>query len=207
MIVVVKLIEKFQHFSQSKWCSAEELKLISKAGYLLSSATFTRNNEIDVFRRDCFPAHFTASAFIVDFQKNTTLLTHHKKLKIWIQLGGHADGDSDLLQGALREAYEESGLTKIEAVTSEIFDFDIHLIPENKKNHEPAHYHYDVRFLFHCADRPQFQISEESLDLSWVAIEKLETFNNNLTVQRMGKKFLQDRNFLSQQALQFSPTC
>ena len=56
----------------------------------------------------------------------TVLMTHHKKLNIWVQLGGHADGESDIAQVAMREAHEESGLDDLRLVTPEIFDIDIH---------------------------------------------------------------------------------
>ena len=62
---------------------------------------------------DCFNSkldtgHITGSAWILDYKKNSVLLTHHKKLNKWLQLGGHADGDSDILSVAEREA-EEGG--------------------------------------------------------------------------------------------------
>ena len=76
---------------------------------------------VDLFRRfiqhnrDCFErhlaeGHLTGSAWILDRSRTRALLTHHRKLDCWIQLGGHADGDSDLLRVAAREAREESGL-------------------------------------------------------------------------------------------------
>lgn len=73
------------------------------------------------------------------------LLTHHRKLGAWFQLGGHADGESDVSKVALQEALEESGLQDLELVGEHIFDIDIHLIPARKG--DPDHYHFDVRFL------------------------------------------------------------
>src|SRR5882724_8687217 len=81
----------------------------------------------DCLLRSCAPGHLTGSAWIVSPDRTRTLLTHHHKLDKWLQLGGHADGDGDLLAVALREAREEGGLTRLRPVSTEIFDFDRHL--------------------------------------------------------------------------------
>src|SRR3954463_9092998 len=95
----------------------------------------------DCLERSCVPGHLTGSAWIVSPDRSRTLLTHHLKLDKWLQLGGHADDDPDLLAVALREAREESGLTRLRVVSPAIFDFDRHLIPARKT--EPEHFHYD----------------------------------------------------------------
>src|SRR5436305_5487357 len=83
----------------------------------------------DCLLRSCVPGHLTGSAWIVSADRQRTLLTHHHKLDKWLQLGGHADGDGDLLAVALREAQEESGLTRLRPVATAIYDFDRHWIP------------------------------------------------------------------------------
>src|SRR3954469_5702412 len=86
----------------------------------------------DCLLRSCVPGHLTGSAWIVSPDRKRTLLTHHHKLDKWLQLGGHADGETDLLAAALREAHEESGLTRVRVVSPEIFDVDRHWIPARK---------------------------------------------------------------------------
>ena len=84
------------------------------------------------FERDCWePGHITGSAWVVDTQQSRVLLTHHRKLNIWVQLGGHSDGDTNTPEVALREAQEESGLPVLPLNTA-IFDLDIHEIPARK---------------------------------------------------------------------------
>ena len=83
----------------------------------------------DCLARSCVPGHLTGSAWVVTPDRSRTLLTHHLKLDKWLQLGGHADGDGDLLAVALREAREESGLTRIRALSADVFDLDRHWIP------------------------------------------------------------------------------
>jgi 8-oxo-dGTP pyrophosphatase MutT (NUDIX family) len=115
------------------------------------------------------------------------LLTHHKKLNRWLQLGGHADGDTDVLAVALREAREESGLDGIEIFSREIFDIDIHRIPPRGK--DPEHDHYDVRYVFRQLGRDAYTVSEESHDLAWVEIDGLERYTEEVSMLRMAEKW------------------
>src|SRR6478752_6000251 len=95
----------------------------------------------DVFERAHPPGHFTGSAWLVSADGRRVLLTHHRKLGLWLQLGGHADGDADLARVALREAEEESGLADL-VLESGVFDIDRHRIPA--RGADPEHWHYDV---------------------------------------------------------------
>jgi len=124
----------------------------------------------DCFSRELAVGHITGSAWILDSTSTRALLTHHKKLNIWVQLGGHADGDPNVEQVAYREAIEESGLDGLEFVDQELFDIDIHLIPS--RGHEAAHYHYDCRFLFRAVD-DHYTVSDESHDLLWVPLDDM----------------------------------
>jgi len=140
----------------------------------------------DCLLRSCLEGHLTASAWVVDATRTRTLLTHHRKLDRWLQLGGHVDGEADLLAAAFREVREESGLTRVRAVSPEIFDVDRHRIPARKT--EPEHWHFDVRFLIEAdADEP-LVISEESNDLAWVRIAELEKYSTEESLARMARK-------------------
>jgi 8-oxo-dGTP pyrophosphatase MutT (NUDIX family) len=138
--------------------------------------------------RACVPGHLTGSAWIVSPDRSRVLLTHHHKLDKWLQLGGHADGDADLLAVALREAQEESGLSRVRAISREIFDLDRHWIPEQKT--DPGHYHYDLRFLFEADPREPLMISNESKDLAWVELERVTSLNPEESIARMVRKTL-----------------
>jgi 8-oxo-dGTP pyrophosphatase MutT (NUDIX family) len=140
----------------------------------------------DCFERSLAIGHVTGSAWIVDRERTHTLLTHHRKLDKWLQLGGHADGDSDILSVALREAREESGLEAIQPVSEEIFDVDIHTIPA--RGAEPEHFHYDVRFLFEADRGAPLAVSEESRSLAWVALDRIAEWNAEESVLRMASK-------------------
>jgi 8-oxo-dGTP pyrophosphatase MutT (NUDIX family) len=140
----------------------------------------------DCFERSLQIGHVTGSAWIVDRDRSHTLLTHHGKLDKWLQLGGHADGESDILRVALREAEEESGITGIRAVSDAIFDVDIHLIPARRS--EPEHFHYDVRFLFEADRNVPLKITNESKDLQWVMLDQVEQLTREESVLRMVRK-------------------
>lgn len=142
----------------------------------------------DCLLRSCVPGHLTGSAWIVDAARTRTLLTHHRKLEKWLQLGGHADGESDLLGVALREAREESGLTRLRPVSTAIFDVDRHWIPPRKT--EPGHYHYDLRFMIEADPGEPLVVSNESKDLAWVEISRVTALNPEESMARMVRKTL-----------------
>ncbi len=137
----------------------------------------------DCFERSLSVGHVTGSAWILDRQRAFALLTHHRKLDKWLQPGGHADGDSDILRVAMREAREESGLEEIRPVSEDIFDVDIHAIPARKT--EPAHLHYDVRFLLEADRNAPLALSEESRSLRWVALDRIAQLNPEESIARM----------------------
>ena len=140
----------------------------------------------DCLLRSCVSGHLTGSAWIVGPDRSRVLLTHHLKLNKRLQLGGHADGESDLLAVALREAVEESGLMRIRSVSPEIFDVDRHWIPERKA--DPGHFHYDLRFLLEADPREPLSISSESYDLAWVELDRVTTLNPEESIARMVRK-------------------
>src|SRR5690242_1313295 len=141
-----------------------------------------------VFERSHAPGHFTGSAWLVSADGERVLLTHHRKLGRWLQLGGHADGDRDLARVALREAEEESGLRELVAEPG-IFDLDRHLIPA--RGSEPAHWHYDVRYVVRATGSEAFAVSEESLDLAWHSIQAIaQDPQVDESLRRMARRWL-----------------
>ena len=138
------------------------------------------------FDRELLIGHVTGSAWVIDKRGTKTLLTHHKKLNKWFQPGGHADGDSDIAAVAMREAQEETGLIDLEFVAGEIFDLDIHLIPERKD--EPENYHYGCRYLIRCAGDETYSVSDESNDLAWIQFSEIDQYTNEESILRMIKK-------------------
>jgi 8-oxo-dGTP pyrophosphatase MutT (NUDIX family) len=146
----------------------------------------------DCFERSLLIGHVTASAWVIDRQRSSALLTHHRKLNKWLQLGGHADGDPDVLAVAAREVREESGLAAIQPVSEQIFDIDIHTIPA--RGSEPEHLHYDVRFLLQADPRAPLTVSEESRSLMWVPLDRIGEFNAEESMLRVVVKIRRLQN-------------
>lgn len=138
--------------------------------------------------RTCLPGHLTGSAWILSPDRRRTLLTHHGKLDKWLQLGGHADGDPDLLAVALREAREESGLTGVRVVDPRLFDVDRHWIPA--RGSEPGHWHHDLRFMLEADPSMPLTVSDESKDLAWVDVASVPSLNPEESMARMVRKTL-----------------
>jgi 8-oxo-dGTP pyrophosphatase MutT (NUDIX family) len=139
-------------------------------------------------RRELQVGHLTGAAWLVDRAGTRVLLTHHRKLDRWLQLGGHADGDTDLAAVALREAHEESGLADL-VVEPQVFDLDRHWIPA--RGAEPGHWHYDVRFVVRATTTEAFVVSEESHALAWRAVTEVRDADGyDESLRRMASAWL-----------------
>lgn len=142
----------------------------------------------DCFERRLAAGHVTGSAWVVNGAGTHVLLTHHKKLNLWVQLGGHADGDPDVFRVARREAEEESGLEGLEPVGGRLFDIDIHRIPA--RGDEPEHLHWDLRYAFRAAEGEAYRVSDESHALAWIAIAEIEAVTREESMLRMARKWI-----------------
>ncbi len=145
------------------------------------------NAHTDCFERDLIVGHITGSAWLINRTGDRVLLTHHKKLDMWLQLGGHADGDPDVLRVAIREAQEESGLEGIIPMSTTIFDLDVHRIPDH--NNTPTHEHHDIRFLLQANTDTGYQISDESHELKWCTPDQALKLSTDQSVRRMVHKW------------------
>lgn len=141
----------------------------------------------DPFCRERLAGHFTGSAWLVSADGQRVLLTHHRKLARWLQLGGHADGDHDLAAVALREAQEESGLPGLSLGSTGIYDLDRHWIPA--RGEVPGHWHYDVRYVVQAGADERFAVSEESLDLAWCTVHEVAG-QDDASLRRMAQRWL-----------------
>jgi 8-oxo-dGTP pyrophosphatase MutT (NUDIX family) len=148
------------------------------------------NNYENVFSRKQLYGHFTASSFLINKDMTKFLLMLHRKIGIWVQLGGHCDEDPIVLRTSIREAKEESGIENIIPISEEIFDIDIHKFRAFKGLDE--HFHFDIRFLLKTVDTDDFVINEESMDLKWFRFDEFESVKQNFpqSITRMVEKYL-----------------
>jgi 8-oxo-dGTP pyrophosphatase MutT (NUDIX family) len=134
------------------------------------------------------PGHFTASAFVLAPEGQSLLLIHHVRLSRWLQPGGHIEAsDRDLLAAARRELSEEVGIDDAALEVPGIFDIDVHTIPSFRA--EPAHEHFDVRFLFRAKTRA-LRVSSEAHAAQWVPLSELDARDSDGSVLRVAGKIL-----------------
>jgi 8-oxo-dGTP pyrophosphatase MutT (NUDIX family) len=145
----------------------------------------------DCFERTCRPGHVTGSAWVLSHDRTQCLLVHHGKLNRWLQPGGHADGQTDVAQVALREVQEETGLIDLQLI-DEPLDIDVHLIPSrldhNGNQTEDAHEHHDIRCLFLAAAGQKLVLSDESHEVRWFSRAQLMEVTDEESVLRMLRK-------------------
>lgn len=138
----------------------------------------------DIADRTCRPGHLTGSAFVVDPIRDATLVLFHRKLQKWLQPGGHADGDTNLANVALKEAREETGIDDLMVVVPAI-DVDIHRVAPPK---EDPHLHLDVRFLVVAPPGATAVGNHESESLRWVGRSELADIDADAGFHRMAER-------------------
>lgn len=131
--------------------------------------------------RSCYSGHLTGSALVVDAAAERTLLMFHRKLQMWVQPGGHVDGDANLAAAAHREATEETGIDGLE-VWSEPVDLDVHRVSPPA---EPAHFHLDVRYVVRAPEGAIEQGNHESEALWWVPLVDVATLDLDEATKRL----------------------
>lgn len=147
-------------------------------GLVQNTRTPSDRNQFD-------PGHLTASAFVVTKSRSHIILILHRKLARWLQPGGHIDpGDSSVPEAATREVKEEVGLHLIPS-EGKLFDLDVHAIPESQS--EPAHKHFDIRYLF-AADRCDLTVGPDVSDAGWIVMEEWGEMEVDRGLARVRKK-------------------
>lgn len=124
----------------------------------------------DIFSRDSTLAHMTASAWVVNRERTKVLMAYHNLYDSWAWLGGHADGQEDLLAVAVREVKEESGVRSVKAVTEEIFSLEVLTVDghEKKGKYVPSHLHLNVTYLLEADEQETVRAKkDENSAVAW----------------------------------------
>ena len=129
-----------------------------------------------LFTRENTQAHWTASAWVTDPKREQVLMAYHKLYDSWAWLGGHADGETDLLAVALREVREESGLADVRPVSPEIFSVEILTVAGHEKRGQylSSHLHLNVTYLFEADPAQPLRVKpDENSGVGWVRVEDI----------------------------------
>ena len=129
--------------------------------------TLTRQNEY---------GHFTSSAFVLNKQRTKILMIYHKIYNSWAWVGGHSDGDSDLLYVAIKEAKEETGIKNVVPIFNNIYSIEIINVNghEKKGKYVGSHVHLNVTYLLEADENEEIHIKEdENSGVKWVPINEI----------------------------------
>ena len=178
----MKIVEEIKKYRP---CNEQEQR--DKAVIL----AFLENDE-DAFLRSNLLAHMTASSWIVNPERTKTLMVYHNIYDSWSWIGGHADGETDLLSVALREAREETGIAHVRPVSPEIFSLEVLTVDGHEKRGEyvPSHLHLNVTYLLEAEESDTLHIcKEENSGVAWFTLEKaLKASTEPWFVERIYKK-------------------
>ena len=128
----------------------------------------------DIFTRENRLAHMTASAWIVNPEKTKVLMAYHNIYHSWSWLGGHADGEQDLLKVALKEAKEESGICHVTPVSDQIYSLEVLTVDGHVKRgaYVSSHLHLNVTYLLEAQETEKLHIkADENSNVGWFLLE------------------------------------
>lgn len=133
--------------------------------------------DVDVLTRNNLEAHFTSSAWVVSPDYKKVLMVYHNIYNSWSWMGGHADGESDLLKVAIKEVKEESGLKHIEVLSPDIFSLEVLCVDghEKKGKYIPSHLHLNVTYLLMAEECDELAIKpDENSGVEWIDINYID---------------------------------
>ena len=150
------------------------------------------NNFSDVLTRKNTVAHITSSGYIVNKNRDKTLMIFHKIYNSWSWTGGHADGDDDLLKVAIKEACEETGLKNIKPINNDIFSLDVLTVNGHIKNGDyvSSHLHLSVAYLLEADENEELIVNEiETNGVQWIPIDKVSSYSSEEYMIEVYNKF------------------
>lgn len=133
------------------------------------------NDFPNVYTRENEYGHFTASSWIVNKDRTKVLMIYHNIYDSWGWTGGHADGETNLYNVAVREANEETGITNLKPLTDGMFSIEILTVNGHVKRgkYVSSHVHLNVTYLFEADDTLSLHIKEdENSGVKWVDMDK-----------------------------------
>ncbi len=156
----------------------------------------------DIYLRSDLVAHMTASAWVVNSTMDKVIMAYHNLYRSYSWLGGHADGDEELLHVAIKEVQEESGISNVKALSEDIFSIEILSVEGHFKRGQyvPSHLHLNITYLLQADENESLHIKEdENSAVSWFGLEEaveksVEVFFKENIYNKLNSKLLLWRN-------------
>lgn len=148
----------------------------------------------DVLTRKSEIAHVTSSAFVVNKNRDKVLMVHHNIYNSWSWTGGHADGEEDLLAVAIREVKEETGVSKVEPLLSDIFSLEILTVVGHEKSgkYVAPHLHLSIAYLVEADEDEKLKIKkDENSGVKWISIDEVNQYSNEPHMQKVYSKLIE----------------
>lgn len=168
----------------------------------------------DAFSRENKVAHVTASAWVVNKDRSKVLMVYHNIYQSWSWLGGHADGETDLLSVAIREVKEEAGITNVRPVFEEIYSLESLTVDGHVKNgkYVSSHLHFNITYLLEADSKEAVSIkADENSGVAWFSPEEaLQRSTEPWFVEHVYKKLIEKlhlSSLLSARAKPGDSTC
>lgn len=165
---LIAQIEKYTPFNEQELRDKAQILAFLRSGAEL----ITRDNPV---------AHLTASAWVVSPDRSQVIMVYHNLYQSWSWMGGHADGDWDLLRVAKKEVMEECGLEELKVVSPEIFSLEVLCVTghEKKGQYLSSHLHLNVTYLFEADPAKPLRIkADENSGVCWVAAADIPSKTN-----------------------------
>ncbi len=144
------------------------------------------NDFDDVLTRENEYGHFTSSAFVLNRERTKILMIYHKIYNSWAWVGGHSDGDNDLLYVAMKEAKEETGITNVSPICKDIYSLELINVNGHEKRgkYVGSHVHLNVTYLLEADEGEKIHIKEdENSGVKWVSIEEILNVTSEVWVR------------------------
>ena len=151
------------------------------------------NNFDDILTRDNGLIHITSSAFVINKNRDKTLMVHHNIFNSWSITGGHADGDHDLIHVARSEIIEETGVKDIHLISDRIVTLDILPVHGHMRKgcYITSHLHISVVYLFQANENDQLTVKvDENSAVKWIPLDEIDVYSNEPHMKRIYNKII-----------------
>ena len=180
-----KMLKEIRNYVPTTPLEVEDQKLILDYIKAYGKKTYSRNS---------LAAHMTASAIVVNQTHDKVLFAYHLIYQSYGWLGGHADGEANLLQVAIREAQEETGVQNIKVLSEDIFSLEILTVDGHEKRgkYVPSHLHLNVTYLLEADEEEVLRIKpDENSGVKWFTPdEALKACSEPWMIERVYRKLI-----------------